>query len=89
VLLRLRLQQEVLGRRLPDELLDPLGNVRVDRSGHCHTLLQQNSSSRHQDLIFTGTGNFSWTRNATLSAGVKFMERINVIPRILFNIKFC
>jgi hypothetical protein len=30
VLLRLWLQQEALGRRLPDELLDPLGNVRVD-----------------------------------------------------------
>lgn len=54
-----------------------------------------------QDLIFTGTGNFNWlwTNNVTLSAGVRFTQQIsshsdldwngvNVIPRILLNMKF-
>jgi hypothetical protein len=54
-----------------------------------------------QDLIFIGSGNVSWLwmPDVTLSAGVKFTQQIssqsdldwndfNMVPRILFNMKF-
>ena len=75
-----RLQEKIAGRRLPDELLDPLRDVRVG---------------------FIGSGNFSWQwkPNVTLNGGVKFTRQVsshsdldwngfNLIPRILFNMKF-
>lgn len=54
-----------------------------------------------QDLIFIGTGNVSWLAapNITMSAGVKFTQQLssqtdldwngfNLLPRVLFNMKF-
>ena len=54
-----------------------------------------------QDLIFIGSGNFSWLwmPDVTLSAGVKFTQQVsshsdldwngfNLVPRVLFNMKF-
>jgi hypothetical protein len=80
VLFRLRLQEKIAGRRLPDELLDPLRDVGVG---------------------FIGSGNFQLAAEAGCRPewGVKFTQRVsshsdldwngfNLIPRILFNMKF-
>ena len=79
----------------------PVKNLSVWATGSMQGAVYSDYPGGRQDLIFTGTGNLSWlaAKDITLSAGVRFTQQIsshsdldwngfNLIPRVLFNMKF-
>ena len=79
----------------------PVKNLSLWATGSIQGAVYSDYPGGRQDLLLTSTGNFSWlwTNNVTLSAGVRFTQQIsshsdldwngvNVIPRILLNMKF-
>jgi hypothetical protein len=79
----------------------PVKNLSLWATGSVQGAVYSDFPGGRQDLIFIGSGNFSglWMPDVTLSAGVKFTQQIsshsdldwngfNVVPRVLFNMKF-
>ncbi len=76
-------------------------NLSVWATGSVQGAVYSDFPGGRQDLIFIGTGNVSWLAapNITMSAGVKFTQQLssqtdldwngfNLLPRVLFNMKF-
>jgi hypothetical protein len=77
VLFRLRLQEKIAGRRLPDELLDPLRDVRVGFIG------SGNFSWQWKPNV-TLNGGVKFTRQVSSHSDLDW-NGFNLIPRILFQ----
>jgi len=79
----------------------PVKNLSVSATGGVQTAIFSDYPGGRQDLIFTGSGNLSWTpnENTTLSAGVRFTQQlssqsdldwngVNLLPQLLLNMRF-
>jgi hypothetical protein len=79
----------------------PVKNLSLSATGSVQGAVFSDYPGGRQDLIFVGSGNLSWTPSAdvTLSAGLRFTQQIssqsdldwngfNLLPQVLFNMKF-
>jgi hypothetical protein len=57
----------------------PVKNLSLSATGSVQTAIFSDYPGGPQDLIFSGSGNLSWTpdENTTLSAGVKFTQQLS------------